>query len=76
MRICVGIGSRGRFPSVVRKESGTAIAGYVLVQRHFEFPDGGKSYLETDDLEFCGHFRIRKRVCQETTSRFRLAKDL
>jgi hypothetical protein len=33
--------------------------GYVLVQRHFEFPDGGKSYLETDDHEFCGHFRFR-----------------
>ena len=33
--------------------------GYVLVQRHFEFPDGGKCYLETDDQEFCGHFRFR-----------------
>ena len=32
---------------------------YVLVQRHFEFPDGGKCYLETDDQEFCGHFRFR-----------------
>ena len=33
--------------------------GYVLVQRHFEFPDGGKCYLETDDQKFCGHFRFR-----------------
>jgi hypothetical protein len=33
--------------------------GYVLVQRHFEFPDEGKCYLETDDREFCGHFRFR-----------------
>jgi hypothetical protein len=33
--------------------------GYVLVQRHFEFPDGGECYVETDDREFCGHFRIR-----------------
>ena len=32
--------------------------GYVLVQRHFEFPDGGKCYLETDDPEFCGHFLV------------------
>ncbi len=32
---------------------------YVLVQRHLEFPDGGKCYLETDDQEFCGHFRFR-----------------
>jgi hypothetical protein len=33
--------------------------GYVLIQRHFEFPDGGKCYLETDDREFCGHFHFR-----------------
>ena len=33
--------------------------GYVLVQRHFEFPDGGKCYLETEDREFCGQFRIQ-----------------
>ncbi len=33
--------------------------GYVLVQRHFEFPDGGKCYLETDDQEFCGHYCFR-----------------
>ena len=34
--------------------------GYVLVQRHFEFPDGGKCYVEIEDREFCGHFRIRR----------------
>ena len=34
--------------------------GYVLVQRHFEFPDGGECYVETEDREFCGHFRIRR----------------
>jgi hypothetical protein len=33
--------------------------GYVLVQRHFEFPDGGECYVETEDREFCGHFPIR-----------------
>jgi hypothetical protein len=33
--------------------------GYMLVQRHFEFPDGGKCYIETDDRELCGHFRFR-----------------
>jgi hypothetical protein len=33
--------------------------GYVLVQRHFEFPDRGECYLETEDREFCGHFPIR-----------------
>lgn len=33
--------------------------GYVLIQRHFEFPDRGECYVETDDREFCGHFRIQ-----------------
>jgi hypothetical protein len=32
---------------------------YVLVQRHFEFPDRGECYVETEDREFCGHFAIR-----------------
>ena len=36
-----------------------SLEGYLLIQRHFEFPDGGKCYLETEDREFCGHFRIR-----------------
>ena len=33
--------------------------GYLLVQRHFEFPHGEECYVETDDREFCGHFQIR-----------------
>ena len=33
--------------------------GYLSVQRQFEMPDGGVCYVETDDLEFCGHFRLR-----------------
>ena len=33
--------------------------GYLLVQRHFEFPHGEECYVETDDRESCGHFRIR-----------------
>jgi hypothetical protein len=36
-----------------------SLEGYLLIQRHFEFPDGGKCYLETEAPEFCGHFRIR-----------------
>jgi hypothetical protein len=34
--------------------------GYVLVQRHFESPDRGECYVESDDREFSGHFRIRR----------------
>jgi hypothetical protein len=32
---------------------------YLLVQRQFEFPDGGRCYVETPDVHVCGHFRVR-----------------
>ena len=35
-------------------------AGYVLVQRHFEFPDREECYVESDDRGFSGHFRIQR----------------
>ena len=35
-------------------------AGYVLVQRHFEFPDREECYVESDDRDFSGHFRIQR----------------
>jgi len=37
----------------------TSEEGYLVVQRQFELPDGGECYVETDDPEFSGHFRIR-----------------
>jgi hypothetical protein len=43
---------------VLFKTTRDSLEGYVLIQRNFEFPDGGKCYVETDDREFCGHFRI------------------
>jgi hypothetical protein len=30
---------------------------YLLIQRHFEEPDDGRPYIETDDERFSGHFR-------------------
>jgi hypothetical protein len=33
--------------------------GYLVVQRQFELPDEGVCYVETDDPEFIGHFRVR-----------------
>src|SRR3954447_11973991 len=36
-----------------------SLEGYVLIQRHFEFPDRGKCYLETADREFCDHYLVR-----------------
>jgi hypothetical protein len=44
---------------VLFQKSPDSVEEYVLVQRHFEFPDGGKCYVESEDREFCGHFRIR-----------------
>src|SRR5262249_14117897 len=45
--------------------------GYVLVQRHFEFPDREECYVESDDREFCGHFRIRRALLSR--NRFQMA---
>ena len=46
-------------------------AGYVLVQRHFEFPDREECYVESDDREFSGHFRIQRAYLSR--DRFRMA---
>ncbi len=35
---------------------------YVIIQRQFEMPDGGRIYLETHDENFIGHFRVRRCV--------------
>ena len=32
---------------------------YLLIQRQFEFPDDGECYVETANLNFCGHYFIR-----------------
>jgi hypothetical protein len=43
---------------------------YLLIQRHFEEPDDGRPYIETDDENFCGHFhRVRATVSRD---RFRV----
>ena len=46
-------------------------AGYVLVQRQFEFPDPEECYVESDDREFSGHFRIQR--ANLSRDRFRIA---
>jgi hypothetical protein len=30
---------------------------YLLIQRHFEEPYDGRPYIETDDVQFSGHYR-------------------
>jgi hypothetical protein len=32
---------------------------YLLIQRQFEDPDGGRCYVETHDERYIGHFRLR-----------------
>jgi hypothetical protein len=46
-------------------------AGYVLVQRQFEFPDREECYVESDDRDFSGHFRIQRAYLSK--NRFRIA---
>jgi hypothetical protein len=31
---------------------------YLLIQRQFEFPDGGLCYIETHDMSPSGHFKV------------------
>lgn len=31
---------------------------YLIIQRHFEEPDDGTCYVETDDPNFCGFFHL------------------
>jgi len=33
---------------------------YLVIQRQFEEPDGGRCYVETHDENYIGHFRIRR----------------
>jgi hypothetical protein len=32
---------------------------YLIIQRQFETPDGGKCYVETQDHGYVGHYRLR-----------------
>lgn len=42
---------------------------YLLVQRQFETPDGGRCYIETENCDFAGHFRIRSARLGRSTFR-------
>lgn len=43
---------------------------YLLVQRQFEMPDGDECYVETEEPEYCGHFRLRN--ARLTRDRFQI----
>ena len=42
---------------------------YVLVQRQFEFPDGGRCCVETHNQEYIGHFKMAYQPVVEATCR-------
>jgi hypothetical protein len=51
----------GEYFQVLFEERGGVEAGrYFLVQRQFEFPDGGRCAIEIELPEMCGHFRVRR----------------
>ena|SRR3990172_693799 len=66
----VSASEAGDYFQVVFEQTRDSHVGYVLVQRQFEMPDGGKCYVETDDQQFCGHFRIRN--AQLSRDQFRM----
>lgn len=35
---------------------------YFLIQRQFEFPDNDECYIESNDLNYCGHYKINNAV--------------
>jgi len=35
---------------------------YFLIQSQFEFPDNDECYIESNDFNYCGHYRIHNAV--------------
>lgn len=48
---------------------------YVILQRHFEPPEDGSVYVESDHLAICGYFRIRKVALWRNELSFSLGSD-
>ena len=47
---------------------------YLIVQRQFEMPDQGRCYMETDDEDYIGHFRLRLTELSCTCLAFDIAR--
>ncbi|MGA2700971.1 MAG: hypothetical protein ABSH35_07725 [Isosphaeraceae bacterium] len=47
---------------------------YLVVQRQFEMPDGGRCYLETHDKGYIGHFRLRLTQLSRTRLAFEVLR--
>ncbi len=48
---------------------------YLLLQRQFEFFDGGKCYVEADDETYIGHFQLKLIEFSATRLAFEIAKS-
>ena len=49
-------------------------APYLMVQCQFEFSDGGKCYVESDDDEYIGHFKLKLVEFSPTRLAFEIAR--
>ncbi|MDP1982060.1 MAG: hypothetical protein Q8K23_05925 [Sulfuritalea sp.] len=50
-------------------------APYLMVQRQFEFFEGGKCYVESDDDEYIGHFKLKLIEFSPTRLAFEIARQ-
>jgi hypothetical protein len=48
---------------------------YLLIQRQFEDPDGGRCYVETHDEAYIGHFRLRSIEFSRSRLLLEIARD-
>lgn len=48
---------------------------YLVIQRQFEDPDGGRCYVETHDEEYIGHFRLRSIEFSPSRLLLEIARD-
>ena len=51
-----------------------AKGSYLIVQKQFEYPDQGRSYIETHDEHYVGHFRLTLTELSATRLVFELAR--
>ena len=47
---------------------------YLIIQRQFETPDGGRCYVETHDQGYVGHYRLRLIDFSPTSLAFEIAR--
>lgn len=62
----VSASEAGDYFQVLFEDDGEdSAAAYVLIQRQFEFPDGGRFYIESSDVRLCGNAAIASAVLAE-----------